>query len=866
MLSRPLSVRCGARQRLGPVQSVGVTLLILAALINVIVPLYYVLRHVYHDNGQDSHDMALLRKEASSRRMVLTKQMTIQLEEEGSIDMDDHDLQSTEADDAKRDAFYFDMTQFRKNVPEKAIGVDRVPTLKLEAMSKGWISLVFFFLVFSTFVCLVIFAVPASVDTDERPLVADGIAPLNATAYLINASLSTSLPHGSRFLSVLADVCHHVDRPASVGGTRLLLNVSYDMRFAVDAHVYFQSFVGYTLVQCDCSPVCALSSAYAPAHALTLVSMPWYQDQFHPFATPAPRRFSFSAVLDLRHPVTTSFDRLNFSLLASYSAVYPVVDGTKLAFMGGDLLALVYWIYINRHVAWHRMLPERRLLFVLLACNVLGSGPMMQLLKLVFSDALAYLVSQSWVVTLNAAWLLGLLIMIDQQRHRSFSVGLWLAHGVPAVVAVTLRHLAFYFCPAAVTSLVDVGLSIVALWIFRAVVMSTRNTLRRRPYAATRANQLTARVLYIMSYSVPYVYFFAALAADPLPVVHGYIGTTKTLTNLPTQIAVRAATFVLFLIFLPPTRHERSAMAACVVTTRATQATRTFCIETACALYNLSCHAYYAAPGLKHEPLDMDMDNVALAHDQVRALAALYDAATDTHGVVFVDDMHRIVVAFRGTASTANAITDLTYNFVAPDLWTDDHPDIRLHAGFWAAYCSVRDQLHAVLGTHADKPWHFTGHSLGGALATIAAFDAGRHFHRHVTMYNYGSPRVGNHAFAKVFSQYVTGFRVVNDGDIIVGGPKRAVLCLYCVSSLRYKHVGTAVLLSERANGTFIVDPNIVETAFIAQLRGSGFSHFLSAYKLRLQKGLRFAAVLDTDKSKASSSVEHTPLLDAALV
>lgn len=40
---------------------------------------------------------------------------------------------------------------------------------------------------------------------------------------------------------------------------------------------------------------------------------------------------------------------------------------------------------------------------------------------------------------------------------------------------------------------------------------------------------------------------------------------------------------------------------------------------------------------------------------------------------------------------------------------------------------------------------YITGHSLGGALATLAALDHRRRYpDSKVTMYNFGSPRVGN--------------------------------------------------------------------------------------------------------------------------
>jgi predicted lipase len=50
------------------------------------------------------------------------------------------------------------------------------------------------------------------------------------------------------------------------------------------------------------------------------------------------------------------------------------------------------------------------------------------------------------------------------------------------------------------------------------------------------------------------------------------------------------------------------------------------------------------------------------------------------------------------------------------------------------------------------------GHSLGGALAVLAAYDIRAAAHAlgidlRVTCYTFGQPRVGNHAFAKDFSE-----------------------------------------------------------------------------------------------------------------
>lgn len=57
-----------------------------------------------------------------------------------------------------------------------------------------------------------------------------------------------------------------------------------------------------------------------------------------------------------------------------------------------------------------------------------------------------------------------------------------------------------------------------------------------------------------------------------------------------------------------------------------------------------------------------------------------------------------------------------------------------VHSGFLGAYDSIRNKITRIVGQvtadrSADKPWQvfMTGHSLGGALATLAAYGmAGR--------------------------------------------------------------------------------------------------------------------------------------------
>jgi putative lipase involved disintegration of autophagic bodies len=55
---------------------------------------------------------------------------------------------------------------------------------------------------------------------------------------------------------------------------------------------------------------------------------------------------------------------------------------------------------------------------------------------------------------------------------------------------------------------------------------------------------------------------------------------------------------------------------------------------------------------------------------------------------------------------------------------------ITSHRGFWSAYLPARKFLHDLLRKELSKnpaTVYFTGHSLGGALTTLAAFDISVH-------------------------------------------------------------------------------------------------------------------------------------------
>ncbi|KAK3192690.1 hypothetical protein K4F52_001044 [Lecanicillium sp. MT-2017a] len=122
-----------------------------------------------------------------------------------------------------------------------------------------------------------------------------------------------------------------------------------------------------------------------------------------------------------------------------------------------------------------------------------------------------------------------------------------------------------------------------------------------------------------------------------------------------------------------------------------------------------------------------------------------------------------IIVAFRGTYSIANTIVDLStvpqeyVPYPSPDDDDDnDSPRTRrvctnctVHSGFFGAWESAKDtviaQLLELRREHPDLPVHLVGHSLGGAVACLAALELKTSLGwDNVVVTTFGEPRVGN--------------------------------------------------------------------------------------------------------------------------
>lgn len=182
-----------------------------------------------------------------------------------------------------------------------------------------------------------------------------------------------------------------------------------------------------------------------------------------------------------------------------------------------------------------------------------------------------------------------------------------------------------------------------------------------------------------------------------------------------------------------------------------------------------------------------------------------------------------IVAAGRGATIVSFAGTDpLKINDWITDFNALPSAD-GAHTGFMAAVDEIWPRIASAIakGLQTDGALFFTGHSLGGALAIIAAEKAPPELQVRVSaIYTFGSPRPGDFQFATSYNPGLRDkiYRLVHGTDIVATvGPSEVVgfyhvgQMLACASGGRFD--GAASLLASTNN-----EPDFVKSFFESAL------------------------------------------------
>lgn len=126
-----------------------------------------------------------------------------------------------------------------------------------------------------------------------------------------------------------------------------------------------------------------------------------------------------------------------------------------------------------------------------------------------------------------------------------------------------------------------------------------------------------------------------------------------------------------------------------------------------------------------------------------------------------------VIIVFRGTETLSELLAD-TDTVQVPYPYMADGGSV--HRGFARLYARfIRSQVMSLLRRlPPDKQIWVTGHSLGGAVATLCALDIAANTSFQPLLVTFGSPKVGNGRFVSAFSRKVRrSVRVVNTSDLV---------------------------------------------------------------------------------------------------
>jgi hypothetical protein len=246
--------------------------------------------------------------------------------------------------------------------------------------------------------------------------------------------------------------------------------------------------------------------------------------------------------------------------------------------------------------------------------------------------------------------------------------------------------------------------------------------------------------------------------------------------------------------------------------------------------------------------------------------------SVDNTQVYVTDSDESIVVAFRGSEAPNTLdgfkdwlLTNANNYLILPAGQSGTEfvaagVGARFHRGFLDALEMVWGLLSAAVGAAIqakERPLWVTGHSLGGALALLAAWRFNRNFVAVQEVVTFGSPMIGNEAASQAFARELPGkvFRYVDLEDLVPHLPSVSLVanayshCLNEISMGAAQAAVAAAVLSGLAAGqpsagdgaageSRALDPAVVEHVW-GLVESRIASHMIANYQARVEAKIK---------------------------
>ncbi|XP_078367183.1 lipase ZK262.3-like [Oculina patagonica] len=200
----------------------------------------------------------------------------------------------------------------------------------------------------------------------------------------------------------------------------------------------------------------------------------------------------------------------------------------------------------------------------------------------------------------------------------------------------------------------------------------------------------------------------------------------------------------------------------------------------------LSVVAYDHSGDPKHSQKCLDNSLPADNFQLQSVVTKICDVANDHDCSGYVAVSHAlkvIVVAFRDSKHYDQAFAHFIETLVAPKTqFLDGEVQPYWKRGFDALWPSMEAEVNALVSQNPTYQIWVTGHSLGGAMASLASTWLSYYNiapRKNIILYTFGMPRVGDYDYALQHDQLVNNsWRVVNDDDLVPHFPSVASLSI----------------------------------------------------------------------------------------